>query len=163
MSVAESNVPERIERLLARIPPGAALTRVARWSAFATLIPVVVLAASTTQAAPPTEAAAATETPVQKAPVSLNPVAVRINRASNPDSFYPAVAKNENVSGYAIVEADLDRLGQLVDARVLKVEPAEPRFGFADAALQVARTSTFSNSTQQVASLRFMVKFDLEK
>ena len=163
MSVAESNVPERIERLLARIPPAAALTRVARWCAFATLIPVVVLAASTTQAAPPTEAAAATETPVQKAPVSLNPVAVRINRASNPDSFYPAVAKNENVSGYAIVEADLDRLGQLVDARVLKVEPAEPRFGFADAALQVARTSTFSNSTQQVASLRFMVKFDWEK
>ena len=163
MSVAESNVPERIERLLARIPPASALTRVARWCAFATLIPVVVLAASTTQAAPPTEAAAATETPVQKAPVSLNPVAVRINRASNPDSFYPAVAKNENVSGYAIVEADLDRLGQLVDARVLKVEPAEPRFGFADAALQVARTSTFSNSTQQVASLRFMVKFDLEK
>lgn len=163
MSVAESNVPERIERLLARTPPAAALTRVARWSAFATLIPVVVLAASTTQAAPPKEAAAATETPVQKAPVSLNPVAVRINRASDPDNFYPAVAKNENVSGYAIVEADLDRLGQLVDARVLKVEPAEPRFGFADAALQVARTSTFSNSTQQVASLRFMVKFALEK
>jgi len=51
----------------------------------------------------------------------------------------------------------------LVDARVLKVEPDELRFGFADAALQVARTSTFSNSTQQVASLRFMVKFALEK
>jgi len=163
MSVAESNVPERIERLLARIPPAAALTRVARWCAFATLIPVVVLAASTTQAAPPTEAAAATETPVWKAPVLLNPAAVRITRASDPDSFYPAVAKNENVSGYAIVEADLDKLGQLVDARVLKVEPDEPRFGFADAALQVARTSTFSNSTQQVASLRFMVKFALEK
>jgi beta-lactamase regulating signal transducer with metallopeptidase domain len=169
MSVAESNVPKRIERLLARIPPAAALTRAARWTAFAALIPAAVLAASTTQAAPPTEAAlpteaaAATATPVWKAPVSLTPAAVRITRASNPDSFYPAVAKNENVSGYAIVEADLDKLGQLVDARVVKVEPAEPRFGFADAALQVARTGTFSNSTQQVASLRFMVKFDLKK
>jgi outer membrane biosynthesis protein TonB len=95
--------------------------------------------------------------------VSLNPVAVHITRASDPDSFYPPVAKYENVSGYAILEADVDRLGQLVDARVLKVEPADPRFGFADAALQVARSSAFSNSTQQVASLRFMVKFALEQ
>jgi beta-lactamase regulating signal transducer with metallopeptidase domain len=163
MSVAESNVPERIERLLARTPPAVALTRVARWSAFAAFIPVVVLAASTTQAAPPAVLAAPAKSPVWTAPVSLNPVAVHITRASDPDSFYPPVAKYENVSGYAILEADVDRLGQLVDARVLKVEPADPRFGFADAALQVARSSAFSNSTQQVASLRFMVKFALEQ
>ena len=46
MSVAESNVPERIERLLARIPPAAALPRVARWVLSRCLIPVVVFAAA---------------------------------------------------------------------------------------------------------------------
>ena len=49
--------------------------------------------------------------------------------------------RHEKVSGYAIVEVDVDVLGQLVDARVLKVQPADPRFGFADAALQVARNT----------------------
>ena len=32
MSVAESNVPERIERLLSRTPPAAALSRFVRWA-----------------------------------------------------------------------------------------------------------------------------------
>jgi beta-lactamase regulating signal transducer with metallopeptidase domain len=40
MSVAESNVPQRIERLLARIPPTAALPRVTRWAALVLMIPV---------------------------------------------------------------------------------------------------------------------------
>ena len=87
MSVAESNVPERIERLLARTPPAAALSRVARWSAFAALIPVVVFAASTTRAAP-TEPAAK--------PLWVTAPA-RIVHAANPDDYYPAVAKHENV------------------------------------------------------------------
>lgn len=167
MSVAESNVPERIERLLALTPPAAALPRVARWAAFAALIPAVVLAASTTRAAPPAESAAPTAAPRSapgSAPATPRLTAgVRITHTADPDDYYPAVAKHEKVTGYAIVEVDVDVLGQLVDARVVKVQPAEPRFGFADAALQVARSTTFGNPGQQVASMRFMVKFDLQE
>jgi TonB family protein len=153
MSVAESNVPQRIERLLARMPPAAALPRVARWSAFVALIPAAVLAASTTQTqvAPP---AAPAESPRNHVPgMGLTlPIA-------DPDDYYPAAAAAERVSGKVVVEVDLDVLGQLVDARVINVEPADPRFGFADAALQVARNTKYKNPQQQTGSFRFMVKF----
>lgn len=151
MSVAESNVPRRIERLLARLPPAAALSRVARWSTFAALIPVVVLAAATTRAAPP---AAAVEPPRTRVPGMglILPVA-------DPDDYYPAAAAAERVSGKVVVEVDVDTLGQLVDARVIKVEPADPRYGFADAALQVARNTKYKNPQQQAGSFVFMVKF----
>jgi TonB family protein len=163
MSVAESNVPVRIERLLARVPPAAALSRVARWSAIAALIPAVVLAASTTQAAPPVESATPVAASALTKPYSPPSAGVRLTQPANPDDYYPVVAKQEKVSGYAIVEVDVDVLGQLVDARVLKVQPAEPRFGFADAALQVARNTGFANAGQQAGSMKFMVKFELAK
>jgi TonB family protein len=86
---------------------------------------------------------------------------VRLIQPANPDIYYPAVAKHERVSGYAIVEVDVDVLGHLVDARVLEVQPADPALGFADAALQVARNTTFVNTSQQVGSLKFKVKFEL--
>jgi TonB family protein len=150
MSVAESNVSGRIERLLSRTPPARALPRVARWAAAAMMIPAVVLAASTTRAEPTIETA-----------VKPTRAGVYIMRAPDPDSFYPVVAKHEKVTGSVVVEVDLDALGQVVDARVVKAEPADPRYGFADAALQVARGSTFENTTHQAASMRFMVKFAL--
>jgi beta-lactamase regulating signal transducer with metallopeptidase domain len=161
MSVAESNVPERIERLLARTPPAPTLSRAARWIAFTALIPAVVLAASTTQAAPPAESLTAAAAPVPAPSVPNHFVGVRLKSGANPDDFYPAVAKYENVTGYAIVEVDVDVLGQLVDARVLDVQPADPRFGFADAALQVARNTSYANTSEKVGSLKFKVKFDL--
>jgi TonB family protein len=164
MSVAESNISKRIERLLARTPPANALPRVVRWVAVVVLVPVVVLAASTTQAdSPVPPAAAASATPAAaSAPAARPPgVSVRMTSAADPDIFYPPLAKAEKVTGYAIVEVDLDALGQLVSARVLKVEPEDARYGFADAALEVARHSQFSNASQQVSSMRFKVKFAL--
>lgn len=165
MSVADSNVSQRIERLLANTPPASALPRFVRWAAVASLIPAAVLAASTTQAESP-EATSAVSSPAA-APAVVKPASpgapsVRLTGAADPDAFYPPVAKAEKVEGYVIVEVDLDKLGQLVDARVLKVEPADPRYGFADAALEVARRSQFANSTQQMSSMRFMVKFALQ-
>lgn len=159
MSVAESNVPERIERLLARIPPAAALPRAARWLAFLTLIPIAVFAASTTRAAPPAEPLAALALPPANAPPRIG---AKIFRTPSTQDFYPAVAQYENVSGSVVVQADVDALGQLVDARVLDVQPADPRFGFADAALQIARNSEYRNPQQQPSSVKFRVKFEPE-
>ena len=168
MSVAESNVSKRIERLLARTPPAIALPRVVRWVAVAALVPAVVLAASTTRAEAPAKPAASpvasssAAAPVATKPAPSGAASVRMTSAVDPDAFYPPVAKAEKMEGYAIVEVDLDKLGQLVDARVLKVEPADPRYGFADAALEIARRNQYANSTQQVSSMKFMVKFALQ-
>jgi TonB family protein len=152
MSVAESNVSKRIERLLARIPPARELPRAARWAAVALLVPAVMLVATTTRAAsaPKPESARAAA------------AHVGILRPAIPDDYYPAVAIAEHVEGSAVLEVDLDALGQLVDARVVKIEPSDPRYGFADAALLVARNSTYTNNRQQPASFRFMVKFALD-
>lgn len=163
MSVAESNLSRRIERLLARTPPASALPGAARWAALALLVPIVVFAASTTRAAPPAEPAVA---PVQPAPTTPPPDSAKrprgvLRKPANPDNYYPAVAKAEKVPGSVTVEVDLDALGQLVDARVLEVDPADPRFGFADAALQVARNTEYGAPSRQPSTLKFKVKFAL--
>ena len=142
MSVAESNVSKRIERLLARIPPARELPRVARWAAVVLLVPAVILVATTTRAAATGH--------------------VGLLKPAMTGDYYPAVAVAEQIGGSAVLEVDLDALGQLVDARVVKVEPEDPRFGFADAALQVARNSTYTNTQQQPASFRFKVNFVLD-
>jgi hypothetical protein len=60
MSIAESNVSRRIERLLSHTPPAGEVPRIARWAAFALLVPAVMFAASTTRAAAPAAAAITT-------------------------------------------------------------------------------------------------------
>jgi TonB family protein len=161
MSVAESNVAKRIERLLARVPPATALPRSARWAALVLLIPGAVLAASTlggaSGLASPTESASAAASEEQARP-RLS-AGVRMKSTVDPDRYYPEAARQAGVSASVIVEVDVDVLGTVIDARVLEVRPPDARYGFADAALQVARHSTFQNSTQQVASMKFMVKF----
>ncbi len=161
MSVADSNVSERIERLLARTPPGRALPRVARWTALALLVPAVVIAASTTRAASPVSGTVvvAQSTPPANAHDKVLGV---IRNPANPEDYYPAVAKQERVEGSVVVEVDVDALGQLVDARVLNVKPADPRYGFADAALQVARNTKYGAPYQQPSTFKFMVKFSLK-
>ncbi|HEX6639212.1 MAG TPA: M56 family metallopeptidase, partial [Steroidobacteraceae bacterium] len=139
MSVADSNVSVRIERLLARTPPAARPSRAARWATLAVMLPAVILAASTTratsQAGPGTAAIASAPAPA--------PGKVSIVKAADPDSFYPEVAKNERVTGYAVVRVSLDPVGQLVDVAVVEVQPADPRYGFADAAMEVARSTQY--------------------
>jgi TonB family protein len=152
MSVAESNVSARIERLLAGTPPAVALPRAVRWSALALTIPVAIFAASSTTRAEPAAPPAATVMPG---------AAVAIVNAPDPDQYYPASAKAERVAGYAIVEVSLDPMGQLVDVRVVETQPADPRFGFGEAASQVARDSQFRNSTGKNAIFKFKVKFAL--
>jgi TonB family protein len=152
MSVAESNVSARIERLLAGTPPATALPRAVRWAAFASMIPAVMFAASTTRAAPP-------EPSTQPAPEVKAPSAVKLKAAADPDSFYPPLAKAEGATGRVVVQVTVDPLGQVVDAVVVESHPSDDRYGFGDAAIQVAQRSTFTNSSQQTASMKFMVKF----
>ena len=158
MSVAESNVPERVERLLARTPPAAAPPRAARWAAFILLVPVVILAASTTRAAPPAknvkpDGAAAS------AVLRESQDAVRISQPPNPDDFYPAAAKQQHVSAKVVVRVAVDAGGNPVDIKVVDVKPASPEYGFAAAAIEVARRTTYTNPRKEVSYMVFMVKF----
>jgi TonB family protein len=158
MSVADSNVPKRINRLLARIPPAAALPRVARWTALALMIPVVVLAASTMRVSAAEQPSAA----VSESAAAASQSDVRLSHPANPDDFYPKIAQAQGVTGFAVVEVDVDKQGKLIAARVVKAEPADPQLGFGDAALQVARATTYENTSQQTGILQFMVKFAME-
>jgi len=166
MSVAESNVAKRIERLLARTPPAIALPRVVRWAAVAALIPAVVLAASTTQAESPLKAAsaptAAAEANHHGWPANYRQDGVRMRAVADPDDFYPAAAKQQGVAGKVIVEVAVDAGGQPIDVRVIDVQPASPEYGFGEAAMEVARRTSFVNPRQEVSYMRFMVKFALQ-
>jgi beta-lactamase regulating signal transducer with metallopeptidase domain len=144
MSVAESNVPERIDRLLAGTPPARALPRAARWAALALVAPLAILAAATTHAAPHFVEG------------------LGIVQPANPDDYYPAVAVAASAEGNVVLVADLDAMGQLVDVRVESVEPADPSYGFADAALEVARHTGYVSRQHLAGSLKFMVRFKLE-
>ncbi len=155
MSVAESNVPGRIERLLARTSPGVELSCVARWSAFAGLIPVLFLAASTTRAiAQASPSPAATEAPNASG-------SVRISRSPDPDRFYPEAAKQAKATGMVTLEVSVDGQGRLLDVKVLEPQAANDPYGFGAAAVEVARGAEYSNSSGRTSSLKFKVKFAL--
>lgn len=176
MSVAESNVPRRIERLLARTPPGAELPRITRWLALIALIPGIFLAASTTRALAQSSASAesaavtsaADDTPpsapgsaAQSPPSNPRAVGVRMKAAANPDAFYPDAAKQARVTGSVLLSVDVDPQGQVVDVKVLEPLPADDPFGFGPAAVEVARRSQYSNPFPVVSNMRFKVKFAL--
>jgi hypothetical protein len=48
-----------------------------------------------------------------------------------------------------------------VDAVAVESQPSDTRYGFADAAIQVAQRSRFKNTSQADASMKFKVKFAL--
>lgn len=156
MSVAESNVPGRIERLLARTCPGTEISRHTRWLAYAALIPVMLVAGSTSRAiAQPTA-----PSPIPTA-ASNGAGSVRISRAPDPDQYYPEAAKQAQVTASVVVEVSVDARGNLVDARVLELLPANDPYGFGAAAIAVARGAEYSNPLGRTSSIRFMVKFAL--
>lgn len=157
MSVAESNVPGRIERLLARTSPGAELSPLARWSTFAAVIPALFLAASTTAALAQSQTQPATDA----AAPAYSRTAVQIVRAPDPDRFYPEAAKQAMVTASVLVEVGVDAEGRLVDAKVLEPLPTNDPYGFGAAAIAVAREVQYSNPLGKTASLKFKVKFAL--
>jgi TonB family protein len=156
MSVAESNVPGRIERLLAGTPPGNELARATRLFAFAALFPAIFLAAGTTVAQSQSANPASTAAPAQSAADS-----VRIGHAPDPDRFYPEAAKQAKVTASVLVEVSVDAQGNLVDVKVLEPLPANDPYGFGAAAAEVARGAQYVNPLGRTSSLKFKVKFAL--
>ena len=159
MSVAESNVPGRIERLLARTSPGTELPVGVRWAAFAALIPAVFLAACAPSDAAPARGALAGAVNAEAAPALAG--SVKITSAPDPDRFYPPAAKQARVTGEVVLQVAVDPEGRLLDVTVLTTQPAGDLYGFGAAAMEIARGATYSNSLAQTSSLKFKVRFAL--
>jgi TonB family protein len=156
MSASGPKISARIERVLSRVPPALPPRRTTRAVAFALLIPAVLFAAA------PISAPA---NPVDYVALDRdNPAAPHIvdfGDLARLDEHYPPLAKQERVTGSVLLGASLDAGGRLIDLVVLDEQPAEPRYGFGAAALDVARTVRFANPRNAPVHVKFRVKFML--
>jgi len=156
MSVSDSNVSTRIERILSRKPPAKPPRQVVRWVALALLIPATVLAAATT--------GSPGATPEYQALDSSNPAAPRIidfGDLARLNERYPPLAKELRVTGDVMLGATINAEGQVIDVVVLDEQPADPQYGFGAAALDIARTVRFANPGNAITYVKFRVKFKL--
>ena len=156
MSASGSKVSARIERILSRLPPSAPPRRIARIIAAVLLIPATVLAAaSATTAATPADYEALDG---QNAPRIVD-----FGDLAKLEDHYPPLAIQDHVSGMVTLGATLDAEGHVISVTVLKEDPADPRYGFGAAAMDVARTVRFENPAKARTLVKFQVKFVLDQ
>jgi TonB family protein len=156
MSVSDSDVSTRIERILSRKPPAVPPRRILRWVALALSIPATVFAAAT---------AGAPVVPADyRALDNSNPAAPRIidfGDLASLDERYPPLAKEMRVTGDVMLGATIDAEGRVIEVIVLDEQPADPQYGFGAVALDIARTVRFANPGKVTAYVKFRVKFKL--
>jgi TonB family protein len=156
MSASGPKVSDRVERILSRLPPSAPPRRIARIIAAVLLIPATVLAAaSATTAATPADYEALDD---QNAPHIVD-----FGDLAKLGDHYPPLAVQDHVSGMVTLGATLDSEGHVIAVTVLKEDPADPRYGFGAAAMDVARTVRFENPAKAGVLVKFQVKFVLDQ
>jgi len=155
MSATGSRISDRIERILSRRPPSRPPRRIAKLIAAALLVPVTVLAATSADIA-------ATPADYEALDDSGGPHIVDFGDLAKLEEHYPPLAIQDHVSGMVTLGATLDAEGHVVAVTVLKEDPADPRYGFGAAAMEVARTVRFENPARARALVRFKVKFALD-
>jgi TonB family protein len=155
MSASGSRISDRIERILSRRPPSRPPRRIAKLIAAALLVPVTVLAATSADTA-------ATPADYEALDDSGGPHIVDFGDLAKLEEHYPPLAIQDHVSGMVTLGATLDAEGHVVAVTVLKEDPADPRYGFGAAAMEVARTVRFENPARARVLVRFKVKFALD-
>jgi TonB family protein len=156
MSASGSKVSDRIERILSRLPPSAPPRRIARVIAVMLLIPATVLAAASATTA-------ATAADFEALDGRTAPRIVDFGDLAKLEDHYPPLAVQDHVSGMVTLGATLDAEGRVIAVTVLKEDPADPRYGFGVAAMEVARTVRFENPAKAPMLVKFKVKFVLDK
>lgn len=155
-SAARSNISARIERIISNVPPASPPRRWVRGAAVVALIPLFALAAATAQS-PATHAprhfAGANEDPTE-------PHIIDAGNAGNPAN-YPTQAKQHGIEGWALVNATVDEEGHVTYVQVVEISPADESYGFAEAAIGVAKSVRFANPKRQPTQVKFKVKFEL--
>ena len=152
MSASGPNLSTRIERILSRVPPSLPPRRMAGGLAVLVMIPAALFAAAT--AGGPANPAAYPE--LEDAHV------VSYGELANLDQHYPPLAVQDQVEGMVTIGAVIDADGRVLTVTVLKELPADPRYGFGAAAMEVARTVLFDNPRKQPVFVKFKVKFALD-
>jgi len=156
MSASGSKLSARIERILSRLPPFAPPRRIARIIAGMLLIPASALAAASANTA-------ATPADYEALDGRTAPRIVDFGDLAKLEDHYPPLALQDHVSGMVTLGATLDAEGHVIAVTVLKEDPADPRYGFGAAAMDVARTVRFENSAKARTLVKFQVKFVLDK
>jgi TonB family protein len=151
MSASGPNISARIERILSRAPPSRPPPRVAAALAILAMVPAALCAAAT--AGGPANPGAYPEVE--------EPHIVAYGELANLDQHYPPLAVQDQVEGTVTIGAVLDSDGRVLTVTVLKELPADPRYGFGAAAMEVARTVLFDNPRKQPVFVKFKVKFAL--
>jgi TonB family protein len=155
MSASGSKVSDRIERILSRSPPSVPPRRIAAVIAAALLIPATVLAATSTTAA--------TRADFDALDDSAAPHIVDFGDLAKLEDHYPPLAVQDQVSCMVTLGATLDARGQVIAVTVLREDPADPRYGFGAAAMEVARTVRFEKPARAPMLVKFKVKFTLDE
>jgi TonB family protein len=151
MSASGPSISTRIERILSRAPPSVPPRRVAGVLAILGMIPAVLFAAAT---------AGGPASP-SGYPELDDPHIVSYGELANLDQHYPPLAVEDKVEGMVTLGAVVDATGHVLTVSVLKEMPADPRYGFGAAAMEVARTVLFDNPRKQPVFVKFQVKFAL--
>lgn len=157
-AITRSNLPARIERIIGGEAPPAPPRRWRSLLAASGLVPVLMFCALL-QSRPASWVHAATA-PLPAAAhhsglhVPGSAANLRIIRKA-----YPAAAARAGITGWAYVRVRVDPRGHVIGAWLLSVVPANA--GFGPAALQLARTLHFRNSTGRTVMSLLPLKFAL--
>jgi TonB family protein len=163
MSAARPNISERIERIISNIPPSSPPRHWVRVLSVVVVFPLFALAAATVNLAQEPNAMTNANTPAGPNPQDdpLAPKVIDFGDLANLEQYYPPQAKRQGIEGIVTVALKIDEQGNVVDARSIDEMPANPEWGFAEAAARVALTIRFSNPRGVPATRNIKVKFAL--
>ena len=157
-AIVRSNISRRIERIVGTDPPSAPPQRSRSLLAAATAAPALVLCALL-QFQPAYRAHAAEASTHLAATHSSLGVPASVANLKLIRGAYPVHAVRTRTSGWAYIKVTVDSHGHATHVRLIKVVPAHT--GFGNAALRVAQTLRYHNTTGHtvVATLPFKFMF----
>ena len=159
ISIASSNVAQRIDRVLSGLKPYEIPSLWQRAFAIILLLPAVVLAADTGDGAKIREASAQAQNARGDALFGMKSSDPHIISGVPLDSWYPQEARKKGINGLVRVAVTLDAAGRFLGARVISEAPDGQGFGAAASAL--VHEFTYANPTRHPTTFNFNVKFEL--
>jgi TonB family protein len=159
MSAARPNISARIERIISNVPPSSPPRRWVRVVSVAIVFPLFALAAARVNLAQEPNAVNPAGPTSPDDPMALK--VIDFGDLVNLEQYYPIEAKRRGIEGLVTVAVKVDAQGNVMDARAVDEMPANPEWGFAEAAARVALTIRFSNPRGVPAERNIKVKFAL--
>jgi TonB family protein len=160
MSMSQSNVSDRIERILSETGPFQVSRPPQRLLAFSAILPAALVLAGLQVAH---SQAARAETPVANSNTEAStrgPHIVSYGGLARLAQYYPDEARRNGIEGFVELAVTLDNQGRATDTLILSEVPAGQGFGAAASA--AAHTMVYVNPTGQPVQFTFRVTFALQ-